>query len=291
MRRPFAFSAAPTSIAFARKWIDRVGGFDEDFNQWGGEDNEFGYRLYRAGCFLRAVPEPLTYHQEPPHGINETDRAAGRRLTRRVLEGKVPYFYRTPRSDEPDGDPRVPLVSLCIVARDGEAAVQRCIESALGQTITDLEVCVVDDGLTDATRTILKERRADHPRVRVIGHRRAGGEMALGAAIGMARGFYVGCLEAGVLLESDDIERCVGELAADPTLARVSTGRAIVEHTGYGAVPGGASPHRHMGCFPARGVADGCTCSPIERGPWRAAQVSVPHPRTNCFVGWPSVAV
>ena len=75
---PFRFFSGG-NVAFARKWLERAGWFDEEFTHWGGEDNEFGYRLYREGCFFRAVWGGMAYHQEPPGKENETDRAEGKK--------------------------------------------------------------------------------------------------------------------------------------------------------------------------------------------------------------------
>lgn len=90
---PFRFFSGG-NVAFARKWLDRAGWFDEEFTHWGGEDNEFGYRLYRQGCFFRTVWGGMAYHQEPPGKENETDRAEGKKITINIVREKVPYFYR-----------------------------------------------------------------------------------------------------------------------------------------------------------------------------------------------------
>ena len=60
----------------------------------GGEDNEFGYRLYREGCYFRSVDGAMAYHQEPPGKENETDRATGKSITIQLIQEKVPYYYR-----------------------------------------------------------------------------------------------------------------------------------------------------------------------------------------------------
>lgn len=66
-----------SNLAFHRRLIEDIGGFDEDFQSWGGEDGEFGYRAFNAGCFFVPVRQAIAYHQEPPGGENETDRLAG----------------------------------------------------------------------------------------------------------------------------------------------------------------------------------------------------------------------
>ena len=42
-------------------WL--AGGFDESFNQWGGEDTELGYRVYTRGGLLVPVREAFSWHQ------------------------------------------------------------------------------------------------------------------------------------------------------------------------------------------------------------------------------------
>jgi glycosyltransferase involved in cell wall biosynthesis len=58
-----------------------------------------------------------------------------------------------------------PLVTVVIPTRDRPVLVTRAIESALGQTIRDLEVIVIIDGVDPATATAL--RRIEDPRLRV----------------------------------------------------------------------------------------------------------------------------
>uniref|UniRef100_UPI00406800FE galactosyltransferase-related protein n=1 Tax=Escherichia coli TaxID=562 RepID=UPI00406800FE len=82
------------NVAFAKKWLERASWFDEEFTHWGGEDNEFGYRLYREGCYFRSVDGAMAYHQEPPGKENETDRETGKSITIQLIQEKVPYYYR-----------------------------------------------------------------------------------------------------------------------------------------------------------------------------------------------------
>ncbi|MDE5690346.1 MAG: glycosyltransferase, partial [Duncaniella sp.] len=43
------------------------------------------------------------------------------------------------------------MVSIIIPAYNVEMHIRECLDSALGQTFSDLEVIVVDDGSTDST--------------------------------------------------------------------------------------------------------------------------------------------
>jgi len=220
------------NVAFARKWLDITGWFDEEFTLWGGEDNEFGYRLYRAGCFFRSVNEGMAYHQEPPGKENETDRAAGKAVTIKIVQEKVPYFYRKIQPIETAVIKKVPSVSLYIPAYNCEKSIIKCIESALNQTITDLEVCICDDGSTDSTLNVLKTQYTDNPRVRFMTQSNGGIGKASNSAVKMCRGYYIGQLDSDDYLEPDAVELCLKEFMTDRKLACVYTTNRNVKPDG-----------------------------------------------------------
>ena len=219
------------NVAFARKWLDAAGYFDEEFTHWGGEDNEFGYRLYKMGCFFRSLESALAYHQEPPGKENETDRSEGQAITRKIIEQKVPYFYRKLEPIETATIKRVPLVSIYIPAYNCQDSIVRCIESALNQTIPDLEVCVCNDGSTDSTLDILKAKYSNHPRVRFVTQENGGIAKASNTAVKMCRGYYIGQLDSDDYLEVDAVELCLNEFFKDRDLACVyTTNRNVDSH-------------------------------------------------------------
>lgn len=228
---PFRFFSGG-NVAFAKKWLFRAGWFDEEFTHWGGEDNEFGYRLYREGCYFRSVEGAMAYHQEPPGKENETDRAAGKNITVQLLQQKVPYFYRKKEKIESATLKRVPLVSIYIPAYNCSKYIVRCVESALNQTITDLEVCICDDGSTDDTLRILQEHYANHPRVRFISQKNKGVGSASNTAVRLCRGFYIGQLDSDDFLEPDAVELCLDEFRKDLSLACVYTTNRNIDREG-----------------------------------------------------------
>ncbi|GAA3528227.1 glycosyltransferase family 2 protein [Zobellella aerophila] len=228
---PFRFFSGG-NIAFAKKWLAIAGWFDEEFTHWGGEDNEFGYRLYRSGCFFKAIDGALAYHQEPPGRENETDRAAGQEVTIKIVEQKTPYFYRKLEPINRATIKRVPLVSIYIPAYNCEEYIERCVTSALNQTIVDLEVCICDDGSTDGTLQLLKRLYSDHPRVRFMTHKNGGIGAASNAAVKMCRGFYIGQLDSDDYLEPDAVETCLKEFFSDTKLACVYTANRNVNPDG-----------------------------------------------------------
>ena len=228
---PFRFFSSG-NVAFSKKWLRKIGFFDEDFKHWGGEDNEFGYRLFRAGCFFKAVHGAMAYHQEPPGLENETDRAAGQEITIKIFEDKVPYIYRKKAPIQEAKIHEVPLVSIYVPAYNCEDSIVKCVESALNQSITDLEVCICNDGSTDGTLDVLKDNYTNHPRVKFVSTSNGGIGSASNNAVKLCSGFYIGQLDSDDYLEPDAVENCLNEFLRDRTLACVYTGYRNVDPDG-----------------------------------------------------------
>lgn len=228
---PFRFFSGG-NVAFARKWLTQAGWFDEDFTHWGGEDNEFGYRLYRAGCFFRAISDGMAYHQEPPGKENETDRAEGMKITNDFVKDKVPYFYRKVTPLTLASLHSKPLVSIYIPAYNCASYIRRCVDSALNQTVVDLEVCICDDGSTDNTLDVIMRSYGNNPRVRVKSQANKGIGSASNTAVHMTRGYYIGQLDSDDYLEPDAVELCLKEFFSDRKLACVYTTNRNVEVDG-----------------------------------------------------------
>jgi FkbM family methyltransferase len=51
----------------------------------------------------------------------------------------------------------------CIIIRDGEKTIAKCISSILNQTIKPIKIVVVNDGSTDGTGTIIDKFKDEHP--------------------------------------------------------------------------------------------------------------------------------
>lgn len=63
--------------ACSRALFAEVGGFDEGFSAYGGEDWEWAYRAWLAGAVLAHVPEAVAWHDGPDwSGRDEASRAA-----------------------------------------------------------------------------------------------------------------------------------------------------------------------------------------------------------------------
>ncbi|WP_420456532.1 glycosyltransferase family 2 protein [Rubrivirga sp.] len=90
----------------------------------------------------------------------------------------------------------IPLVSVIVPAYNAERFVEEAVESALAQTLRQIEVLVVDDGSTDGTAALVERIAGRDGRVRLIRQANAGVAAARNAAIAVARGTYLAPLDA-----------------------------------------------------------------------------------------------
>ncbi|HEY6644770.1 glycosyltransferase [Povalibacter sp.] len=84
----------------------------------------------------------------------------------------------------------IPTVSVVIATYNSGNYLKEAIDSVLGQTISDLELLVVDDGSTDGTRDLVA--RVSDPRLTYIWQPNAGQTSAKNHGVSRARGEFIG---------------------------------------------------------------------------------------------------
>ena len=202
-----------------------VGGFAEDFDRWGGEDTELGWRLFNEGLFFIPENAAAIYHQTQEDGGDSPDwRAEARAANDGIIQAKIPHrFYRKSERGYIYETPKVTwIVTPTIATRIAEVWDQ-----LLGQSFTDFEVIVLG-GEPDVDR--LGELLAGDPRFSVV----AGGTtMAeqLRTAIESSRGEYLAFLHGWASLDHRLLGRAVRRLDGMP--------RSSVVRCGYQVVTGG----------------------------------------------------
>ena len=87
-------------------------------------------------------------------------------------------------------------VSVVMATYNAKPFIGEAIESVLAQTLTDLELIVVDDGSTDATWDLLTEYARTDSRVRPLSQDHQGGSVALNTGIAAARSDWIAILDA-----------------------------------------------------------------------------------------------
>ena len=124
---------------------------------------------------------------------------------------------------------RTPLVSVIIPVYNGDRYIVQAVESALGQTFTNLEIIVVDDGSTDSTHQVLQPYL---DRIRYIYQENQGAAIARNRACQLAKGEFLAFLDADDYFLPSKLEKQVACFDADSTLDMVQTGWLIVDEKG-----------------------------------------------------------
>ncbi|WGL52884.1 CDP-glycerol glycerophosphotransferase family protein [Nocardioides sp. BP30] len=125
--------------------------------------------------------------------------------------------------------PPAPVLSVVVPVYNVAAFLPACLDSLLGQTLSELEVICVDDGSSDDSYRILQEYAAADPRVRVLQQANAGQGAARNTAMPHVRGEFL------AFADSDD------EVPSDAYQAMVET----LRRTGSDWVLGGARRYTH----------------------------------------------
>lgn len=115
-------------------------------------------------------------------------------------------------------------ISLIIPVHNAEPFLERCLDSAVAQTVPNLEIICINDASTDASRDILDAYASRDSRFRVVHREVNGGEsVARNQGLSLARGEYLAFLDHDDMLEPDACRRLY--MAASGTRADVAKGR------------------------------------------------------------------
>ena len=115
-------------------------------------------------------------------------------------------------------------ISIVVPVFNIEGYVERCLQSLLQQTYTNLEVLAIDDGSTDSSGAILDRLATTDSRIKVIHKENGGVTSARMAGIRIATGEWIGFVDGDDKIESDMYERLLRNSAEY---------HADISHCGY----------------------------------------------------------
>lgn len=98
------------------------------------------------------------------------------------------------------------LISVIVPCYKVEKYLPCCIESVLNQTYDNLEILLVDDGSPDRCGAICDEYAAKDKRIKVIHKENGGVSEARNAALDIAKGEYIACVDGDDSIYEDYIE-------------------------------------------------------------------------------------
>jgi glycosyltransferase involved in cell wall biosynthesis len=123
-----------------------------------------------------------------------------------------------------------PLVSVIIPAHNAGAFISETLDSVLRQTYQNKEIIVVDDGSSDATKSICRDYAERHPSIALLQHAggtRRGVSHSRQLAISAAKGSFVAFCDADDLMVPVRLQHQVDLLTQHP--------EAVLCHSGLAA--------------------------------------------------------
>lgn len=109
------------------------------------------------------------------------------------------------------------MVSVIIPAYNVEKYIRECLDSVLGQTYSDIEVIVIDDGSTDSTPEIIREYAERDSKVRLI-RKPNGGPSARNAGLDVASGEWIMFVDSDDAIAPEAVETLLGLATETGTL-------------------------------------------------------------------------
>lgn len=97
----------------------------------------------------------------------------------------------------------MPKVSIIIPVYKTEKYIHRCVDSVLAQTLSDIEVILVDDGSPDKCPEICNAYKEKDSRIKVIHQKNSGVSAARNAGLDVASGEYITFVDCDDYIEPD----------------------------------------------------------------------------------------
>lgn len=146
-----------------------------------------------------------------------TRRAAGR-AKRAILRNRAPVASVKPKPAKRG----VPLLSVVMPVYNVELYVEEALRSVLSQSLSSLEVVVIDDGSTDGSAAIVKRLARADRRVRYVRQENAGLGAARNSGSRRARGTFIAFVDSDDVVPQDAFKKLVTTL--QDTGSEIATG-------------------------------------------------------------------
>lgn len=125
------------------------------------------------------------------------------------------------------------VVSVVVAVRDGASTIGTAVRSALAQSLSEIEVIVVDDASRDATADTAREAAGGDPRLRIVSlPENLGPAGARNRGIAAARGRFVAILDADDSFAPDRLARLVARAEETGAPMAVDDLLLVAEETG-----------------------------------------------------------
>lgn len=123
------------------------------------------------------------------------------------------------------------MISVIVPSYNVAPYLQRCVDSLIGQTYSDLEIILVDDGSTDDTGILCDRIAEGDSRIKVIHKENGGLSDARNAGIDIATGEFYSFIDGDDFIEPDTYEVMMKEMN-DPQVSIVAGGFIVTDVQG-----------------------------------------------------------
>ncbi len=139
------------------------------------------------------------------------------------------------------------LLSVIIPVYNVEKTLERCINSVINQTYTNLEIILVNDGSTDNSLQICEKfKYSKTPRIKIVNKENGGLRSVRNAGLDIMTGKYVAFLDSDDYIDEsmyEDLLSCIDKYDVDTALC--STQRVLSDGT---VIPILESIENHLFC-------------------------------------------
>jgi glycosyltransferase involved in cell wall biosynthesis len=126
----------------------------------------------------------------------------------------------------------VPAISVAMSVYNNAAFLDQAVESILGQSLSDFEFLIVDDGSNDGSSAILDGYAARDSRIRIIRQENRGLIASLNRLLSEARAPLIARMDGDDISLPERFERQVAFLDVNPITASSAPGRATSTSAG-----------------------------------------------------------
>jgi glycosyltransferase involved in cell wall biosynthesis len=153
--------------------------------------------------------------------------------------GTPPVSASTPTHDQKSqvkdqvGALNAPLITVCMPVYNAKRYLSEAIESILGQTFSDFEFLIIDDGSTDRSLAILKRYAARDARIRLSTRPNAGLVTRLNEMLHQARGELIARMDADDVALPERFARQVEFLRGHPEVDVVGGAQEHIDSKGH----------------------------------------------------------
>lgn len=118
------------------------------------------------------------------------------------------------------------FISVIIPVYNAEKYLNRCIDSVLNQTLTNIEIICINDGSTDKSLDILEKYAQQDKRIKIITQKNKGLSAARNTGIKQANCPFIYFIDSDDWIEHDTLEKAISKMTGDIDI--VSWGANII---------------------------------------------------------------